>query len=492
MARKSNRFAVLQFDERLIAFLRAERSDKGVHVVEAVRVYGEWTDEAQLQKALKEFVREHRLAAEPVYAVLPRYDITARLLALPTHEAGEVASMVRLSAEDHVPYPVEDLVIDQCVLQRLPDGTSRVFAALAHRDVVERHVRFLREAGIEPERVYLSSTCLASAAAAALRGSEERYALVNLSPGGVEVLVMNGPRLEYGRGVVSHRDGSLEDQPLDGLTEEMALEVRASIAAHRRESEDGEGVDRIYLCSEWADVGALCERLAGETGYECSPVPLDSGLVTRGREHLAAVPLVPLGAALTAQGRAAFAVDLVPASLADARAAAARKRRLIVGAALAAAVLLAIGGVFAQQVHVRRAYARELETRVEALRPEAEGVLEKRKQLRILMRQVDPSGSALETLSRAVELAPEAGLTITQFTYERGVRIDIQGRARTTDEIDQFTSSLRDEGGTLFAQARRGATKPAVEPSGNEAVEYTIAVPFSSVEAEEGEEAAVE
>lgn len=478
MARKTNTFAVLQFDERLLTFLRAQHSDKGVHVVESVREYGEWTSEADLQKALKEFVKQHRLAAEPVYLVLPRHETTARLLDLPSQEIGELMNMVRLSAEEYVPYPLEDLVIDLAVLERPPDGTSRVLVAFAHRDVVERQARLLREAGIEPERNLLSTTCLASAAMAARRSSDERYALVNLSSSGVEVLVLKGTSIEYGRAVASHRAGPLPDLAREDLVEELAMEIRASLSAHRRESEDGEPVEKIYLCSEWADAAALSEGLAEVMGQECRPADFARTLVTQGEENVSTTPLTLLGAALTAQGRAPHVIDLVPASLMASRAVASRKRILKSAALWALVALLALSAWYGQTAYQRASYAAELEGRAAALRPEAQSVMSKRQQLRILQRQVDPSGSALETLATVTKLAPASGLTISQFTYERGTRITIRGRARTFNEVEKLAADLRESGGPLFADTRRGDIKPVKEQNGEDAVEYSILVPF--------------
>jgi type II secretion system protein L len=491
LARKDNTFAILQFDERLISLLRARRSDKGVDVVETERLYGEWPAEGDLQKALKEFVKEHRLAGGPVYTVLPRHEMSARILDLPSQERGEIDNMIRLSAEEYVPFPVEDLVIGQCVLQRREDGNARVFAVFAHKDVVERHARSLREAGIEPERIYSSTTCLASAAAAAHRGGDERYALVNLSSGGIEVLVMNGSRLEYGRGVASHRKGSLRDVPLEDLVEEIGLELRASLSAYRRESEDGEEVERIYLCSEWADPGLLADRLGETSGYRCEAAQGIRALAAGGGEDLAALPAAALGAALAAQGRAMHAVDLEPPSLAGSRAAVSRKRKLMGAGAVLAALLVAAGGYYAQAVYLRTAYIAELTAQADALRPAAESVAEKSRQLRILQSQVDPSGSALEVLSKVMELAPASGLTLVQFTYERGVKADLLGRARSTEEIDQFALALRERGGPLFVDARRGATR-SIQEFGRDVVEFAIVVPFPAGAVSEDQQAAAD
>ena len=280
MARKTNHISILQFDERLLSLLRVRRSARGVDVLDAQVERGNWSaSDGSLAAALKEFARRHGVANDTICTVLPRHDMTARMITLPSQSEEEVAGMVRLAAMEHVPYPPEELVIDQCVIQRLSDGQARVFAVFAHRDIVEAHVRLLHAAGLDPERMFVSSACLASAAIEALKGNEERIALVDLASGGIEMLALNGFRVEYSRAVAATYDWSLTGPDAANAAEELGTEVRASLGAYRRESEDGLGVDRLYVCSDWADVTAACETLEAVTGASVAR----HGLPTRWR-----------------------------------------------------------------------------------------------------------------------------------------------------------------------------------------------------------------
>jgi hypothetical protein len=482
LARKGNTFSVLQFDAHLIARLRARRGDKGVEVLGFDREVLNGEGPSELESALKEFAQRHRLSSEPVYSILPRHEMTARILVLPSQDAREIEGMVRLNAEEYVPYPVEDLVIDQCVLQRLPDGEARILAAFAHRDAVDAHIAALESAGIVPEEVYMSTTCLASAAMAAHIPGEEPYAVVNAAPGGMEVLVLHGRRLLYSRGVASLRTGNPEE-----LAEDLAVEVRASLSAYRRDSEDGAAVERLYAASEWTEPGPLCEALTADTGLPCAPVPLGRGLVTAGEDKLSAAPLAALGAALAAQGRAPLALRLTPESLRAAQARAARKRMTAVAAGLAALLLATAAAYYGLALYQRYAYLNELEARAAEVEVQAADVVAKSRQLDLLQRQVDPGGSALEVLARVSEAAPEADLVFTRFLYERGLRTSVAVRAKTTQQLDEFTAALREKG-PLFAQAHRGPER-ATREFDTDVVDCTVEVPFPTAATPEGMEA---
>ena len=477
MPRRTNTISVIQFDDRVISLLRVRRTGQGIHVL-AHEV--ESASDGSAADALAAFVERHGVAGDTVYTVLARHDMTARILTLPSQDADEVASMVRLSAEEYVPYPLEELVIDQCILERLDDGQSRVMAVFAHRDIVESHVVAVRAAGLEPEQIYVSSACLASAALAAAGRSEGRFALVNLASGGLEVIAMHGSSVEYDRGVALAHGSGTYDATDPGVIAELGVEIRASLAAYRRESEDGLGVDRVYVCSEWTGAEETTSLLADEIGYECVPADFARSLVTKGAEHIEALALTSLGAALAAQGRAAVPISLVPESVARERSRVTGRRATLRVGGLVALILVALVGLYGQAIHQRNAYIAQLETRVAAVKPIAETVERRKRRLMRLEQHVDRSGTVLELLARFCELMPESGINIIRFDFSHGEGITIEGRAEGGGYASQLAEDLREAGGTdtpWFTRAHEGDFEQ-VEEQGQPVVRYAIKIPF--------------
>lgn len=481
MARKSH-ISVLQFDERHIARLRVRRSPKGVDVVSYDVQSGAWSmADGSLAEAVRGFAREHRLAEDAVCTVLPRHEMTARILTLPSHSAIEIESMVRLSAEEYVPYPAQELVIDQTILQKSGDGTSKVLAVFAHRDLVESHVDVLRKCAINPDHIYVSTACLASAAQQA-RVNAPRYALVHLGFGGIEVLVIQNGRLVYGRGVAVQHDWNGLGAADSPEAEELAVEVRASLSAYRRESEDGEGVDTIFVSADCADCAVAANALSEITGLDCSPATFAASVFERGAAPSPGIPLVAAGAALAAQDRAALAISLVPESLLRARQSSEVRRKLFAGGGLVAAVLLSAAAVFAQAYYQRAAYSRELQRRIASIQAEAESVREKRAQLLRLQQHLDRRGSALELLARVSELIPRAGVTVTRFVYTHNDSLVLQGRAESQGLATELADAMRELGQKdvpQFARARLGATKQEAEQD-RQVYQFEIICPFAA------------
>ncbi len=445
---------------------------------------GAWgDDEAALGAALKAFVKQHKLGGEEVYSVLPRHAMTARLLNLPSHDPAEIKQMIRLTAEEYVPFALRDLVTDVCQLEKLGDGHSLALAVFAQREYVEQHIELLRGAGVEPQSVYMRTACLASVAAAA--GVDgERWGLVHLAKDGLEVLVFHYRALVFSRGVGTSRDWSVLAE--DGeASEELCLETRATLSSYKRESEDGLGVEDLYVAADGLAPDAAIETLSPEVTAVCQPFTLPDKLIARGKEHVDGVPLSSLGAALTAQGRARAVIDLTPDSLLQTRGHQALPRQVLVAAGLVLAALLSLGGAFAHKYYQNEAYIQELESRARSMAPKAESLMEKQRQLLVLQRAVNQSGGVLECLRLIIDAAPQ-DMNISEFAY-RPEGILVKGRAETGSIVDQFSENIREIGRTtqpLLELARITGRKNEQE-KGQAVVGYEITIPFP-LEGEEG------
>ncbi len=481
MARKPGNISILQFDRRTLSRLRAAVGAKRIEVLsfDQARLPEEVGSDA-LGGVLKDFAEAHDLARDAIYTVLPRHQVTTRILELPSQDPDEIASMVRLSAEEYVPFSVDELIIDQAIIEVLPSGLSRVVVALVQRDVVQAHADVLAEAGITPEQVFLSTACLAAAADVYIDSGESPFALADLSSAGLEVLVMRHGKLVYTRGVVSEQDWSLTGPDGTGMREELAIELRGSLAAYRRESEDGLGVDRVFLCSEYADLRPLLEELSSDLAREC--VLAGGADLFQGKSG--ALPLTLLGAALLARDENRLRVELLPEELRKGRELAGARRSAFRLAALAAALLVACGIWYGQAVYQRTLYIRELERHVAVIEPSAKGIAEKREELQILARQVGREGNVLEILAALAEVAPEKDLNINNFVYSRGRSVEFFGRARSVDDVYKYLADIRGiaEGPlALLAQAKSMYENQGTE-RGEKIYNYRVLIPIEEKE----------
>jgi Tfp pilus assembly protein PilN len=188
------------------------------------------------------------------------------------------------------------------------------------------------------------------------------------------------------------------------------------------------------------------------------------------------------------------AASLVPESLVRTRQRAILRQRAIKAAVLACAIFVALSAWFFQCVAQRSAYTRELESRLAAIRPRAESVMAKQRQLAAIQRQLDRKGSALELLARLCEQAPDAGLNITRFSYARGKSITVEGRAQSMIEVNLLAENLRQSGKKEVPEFERAVTASSRQEYewGQPVIHYEILIPFPQEAPSDEEEQPVE
>lgn len=483
MARSEATLCVVQIDASAITYQALAPEGLGFRVEESV---SRRFDGPIAPEALRAFAQSHDLASVPLYTVLPRHEVTVRILTLPARDPAEIASMVDLTAGEFAPYPRASLVVRHQVIASLPSGESRVLLALAHRDVIECHCTLLREAGLEPREIFLSTTCLHAAALALPELPAERFALVHLGPAALEMLVIDAGVVQFSRGVAHEGDWDLG---APSSRDALVYEVRDALAAYRRECEDGSGADTILVAVEQGDSQTLAALLESGTGKRCLAAPSFAVLATDGEPGGGASPLIGIGGALAASDRAPMSIGLLPASVLRERAMQGVQQRALRASALVAVVLVALSAWFVQAVIQRKLLIRELQSQIDALAPSAEGVAAKQRGLQIISRQLDGEGGFLELLSAVGKAAPPSDFNVTRIEYDRETGMNIWGRARTKDLVlSDFLGNLRAMGeGGLAMLARAHSQYETAGQERNESVyNYHVTIPALEEEGSDG------
>jgi type IV pilus assembly protein PilM len=121
---------------------------------------GEVVDVDGLSEKLRAFFREHELPKRVRLGVASQ-KIAVRVIELPRIEnEQELEAAVRFQAQEELPMPLEQAVLDHRVLERINDdqgGRMRVLVVGARRDSVEHLLAAARRAGLHPELVDLSA-----------------------------------------------------------------------------------------------------------------------------------------------------------------------------------------------------------------------------------------------------------------------------------------------------------------------------------------------
>jgi type IV pilus assembly protein PilM len=122
---------------------------------------GEVQDGDALSEALKSLFSRHKLG-KTVRLGVANQRVVVRTLRLPLIEdEDELETAIRFQAQDHIPMPLDQAVLDHHVVSRStgPEGDRHmeVVAVAARRDMVVSLLRALRKAGLRPAGIDLSA-----------------------------------------------------------------------------------------------------------------------------------------------------------------------------------------------------------------------------------------------------------------------------------------------------------------------------------------------
>jgi type IV pilus assembly protein PilM len=270
---------------------------------------GEVQDVDALAKVLRTLFAEHKGLDRRVRVGIANQRIVLRVIELPPiKDAKELAAAVRFQAQDQIPMPLDSAVLDFRVLDIIdtPNGPrQRVAVVAARRDMIDRVLAAVRDAGLRPEGIDLAAFGMVRALHHHGQAGES---VVYLSVGGVTNLavaqgtvctftrVIGGGleglavelaerrtlTLEHARGWLTHVGLEQPAESLSGYAEDaeiiedarailidgvrrIAGEVRNSVDFHQGYGAET-GVQRCVLTGPALAVSGFAEALSADLG----------------------------------------------------------------------------------------------------------------------------------------------------------------------------------------------------------------------------------
>ena len=301
--------------ENVVQFLKAQKSlttvglDIGSYSVKCLEVTGEdnriRVQSAQVTKvaspgadslksAIRTVCQSLRSAPAHVRVSVSGPAVLIRNVSLPRMTMQELKGAIRFEAERHIPFHLDECILDFQVLDQAPGKpTMKVLLVAAKKDFVDQQVKNLAEAGIEPEIIDADIFCYMNAFEKFKgNGDVKSYGLLNLGHSSSSFAIMHGGELFFAREVLFGGMGvtralmemkglpEAEADELKGRREEgqlaelaaatqkglepLAAELKRSIVFF--ENETGEELGALYIAGGGAKSQGAVEALSEELG----------------------------------------------------------------------------------------------------------------------------------------------------------------------------------------------------------------------------------
>ncbi len=110
--------------------------------------------QGNLLNAVKELMKSFPAPAKNVRISLTGPSLLIRRISLPTMTKNELKSAIRFEAEKHIPFPINDCILDSQILsQKSGQKEMSVLLVAAKRDFIQERLKLLSDAGLEADLI---------------------------------------------------------------------------------------------------------------------------------------------------------------------------------------------------------------------------------------------------------------------------------------------------------------------------------------------------
>jgi type IV pilus assembly protein PilM len=395
--------------------------------------------------ALRALLKTVKASGAEVISVVPREQVITRVVRFPASQPQELAQMVELYGKGQLPYPREQTVMDFHVVNQ-QEGFSTVAIVACQREIVERQLTVLREAGLPPSLLIVSSWGVLSwyqlvlsqgGAGSAVRPNavREPVLVIHVDDTRSDLVLIAGGRMVSNRSI---GQGVREWGSPQEVVELLMTEAERSRVAIRKEL-PGTEVRSLILTGlgplrEWSE--PLAERLG------LSVVAVESRQPFQGWTAPLAAPVSPVViGGLACRGMQGL-LNLNPPEVRVQLRHQRQVRELVLVSALLIGVLVLGSGLLALQGFRQQRETAQLAQVLMSVEPRAKQVKEKLRLAQLMQTVLKDRQRLAKTLSKVFLTTPPA-ITLEGLVFERSRHeLVLRGNAETTQTVLDYVKQL--------------------------------------------------
>ena len=406
-------------------------------------------DAGEVGETLCALLKTIRSAKAQVVGVVSREQVITRVVKFPTTEARELAQMAELYAKAQLPYPREQVVVDFHVLTQ-QEGFSTVAIVACQRDLIERQVVLLREAGLSPGLLTVSSWGVFGWYRQVLRTIpvKEPSLVINVDDSRTDFVLIGDDRILSSRSVAQGRQ---DWKDAAETTELLVLEAERSRASIRRELPELEV--RSLLVTGLGELGQWQEILSQRLGLPAIVIAGEQCFAKPGAAP-ATPPVSPVVVGGLACGDLRGALNLLPPDVQEQTHHRTRIQELVTVALLLIGVLALGSGWLLVQAFRQKQLAQQLDRTVASIEPTARRIQETARLAQLVSSMLEHRRQ-LATILSGVFRATPTEVTLDALTFERARQeVVLRGSAASTQAVLDYIKQLEHLDGISGVQLR--------------------------------------
>ncbi len=154
----------------------------------------------EVSNALQRSLRDGGIKDKKVITAISGARVVSREVELPTMPDNELREALRWEAEELLPFPVDEAIIDYVILDRR-EAQDKILLVAVNRDMVESYLEPLEMIGLKPRALNIQPFALHALLLQNIKDKNNNFALLDVGAENSHLLLLQGDRLELIRSV---------------------------------------------------------------------------------------------------------------------------------------------------------------------------------------------------------------------------------------------------------------------------------------------------
>lgn len=257
-------------EDLLVSCLK--RNFSGGAFTKYVRIAGYLQREPEeVRREIDGFFKAEKVSRDNIVLGVPRKDVIMRYLDLPREVEDNLKQVMAYQVQSFEPTEEEKLYYDFALIKNAKtDKKLQVLVVMIRKSSLDAHLQALSRLGVRPSMVTAGSIALANMLLGTLDGAKEKtFLLADLKHDGIELAILRGGALVYGR----------ESARLGDCSAKQLLLNEMEVAVGKVRLDPEETIEGIVLAGEESETALAelreempgCELMGSRLRFQMSP-----------------------------------------------------------------------------------------------------------------------------------------------------------------------------------------------------------------------------
>jgi len=412
-----------------------------------------FTKLAQIKESVAEAIsrifKDSKLNKQFVITYIPRHLVTVRILELPSTDPREINDMISLQIGKQTPYSKEEIVSANKIVDSEREGYTKAMLVIARRNLISERVETLRKAGVEVQKVAVSTEGVYNWFGAAYMpelklDDSQTVAIVDIDSNYSDFIAIRKKKLAFTRNIFIGANHLIQEQ--EPWQDKFIEELKRSIERYQNE----EGAVKVKIEKIFLSGAARCIKdlehvvsarldVPTEVADCLKNISVRKGFDVLKEDNLKLISVSPLVGVAIRHNE--LALDLTPRELRVEKVMEAKRKNLTVMGILVASIAMILSLLLSVNIYNRSAYLAQLKNKISQIEKNANKVEKMRMEIALIRERLDAKATSINILNEIYKLTPKE-IHFTDINIEEKKQAVLKGLAVAMSDVFKFVTVL--------------------------------------------------